>query len=150
MNIILIKTVTIRNSGNNLSILQNTFDVSTLLGSNLRLALEHSVFPMDSKVIFELLKTSWQRDQQDHHVHSLSSGQRRVRPVPTSVRRESCFWCSTTTWRPGCPGDHDHDSQEDHDFQEDHDLFTGSSRWSWSSFWRRSWSFHIFPDRSRF
>jgi len=28
---------------------QNTFDVSTLLGSNLRLALEHSVFPMDSK-----------------------------------------------------------------------------------------------------
>ena len=37
-------------------ILQNTFDVSTLLGSNLRLALEHSVFPMDSKVIFKLLK----------------------------------------------------------------------------------------------
>ena len=51
-------------------ILQNTFDVSTLLGSNLRLALEHSVFPMDSKVIlfFKLLKTSWQRDHQDHHV----------------------------------------------------------------------------------
>ena len=37
-------------------ILQNTFDISTLLGSNLRLALEHSVFPMDSKVIFKLLK----------------------------------------------------------------------------------------------
>ena len=30
----------------------NTFDVSTLLGRNLRLALEHSVFPMDSKVTF--------------------------------------------------------------------------------------------------
>jgi len=28
---------------------QNTFDVSTLLGSSLRLALEHSVYPMDSK-----------------------------------------------------------------------------------------------------
>jgi len=28
---------------------QNTFDVSTLLGRSLRLALEHSVFPMDSK-----------------------------------------------------------------------------------------------------
>merc|ERR1712013_318034 len=28
---------------------QNTFDVSTLPGSDLRLALEHSVFPMDSK-----------------------------------------------------------------------------------------------------
>ena len=51
-------------------ILQNTFDVSTLLGSNLRLALEHSVFPMDSKVIlfFKLLKTSLQGDHQDHHV----------------------------------------------------------------------------------
>ena len=31
---------------------QNSFDVSTLLGSSLRLVLEHSVFPMDSKVVF--------------------------------------------------------------------------------------------------
>ena len=31
---------------------QNTFDVSSLLGRSLKLALEHSVSPMDSKVIF--------------------------------------------------------------------------------------------------